>query len=284
MLWALLQVGDCLPGKARTGSDNERVIALSVVPSVETIASRLAPLRRQIAAHPLYARIRTLQDVRIFMESHVFAVWDFMSLLKALQRTLTCVDVPWTPTRFPASRRFVNEIVLGEESDLYSGRPISHFEIYLEAMQQVGADTRPIHELLSSASRGCGELNFASAPWAAKEFVTNTFRFIEQGSPAALAAVFTFGREDAIPDMFRSLVRQINQERNGQLDQFVWYLERHIEVDGEDHGPLALNMIADLCGADAEQWQQAANWLLRRRCVRGSSFGMGFCRAIEEGR
>jgi hypothetical protein len=193
------------------------------------------------------------------MESHVFAVWDFMSLLKALQRTLTCVDVPWTPTRFPASRRFVNEIVLGEESDLYHGRPASHFEIYLEAMKQVKADTRPIRQLLSSASQGSAGLNFEGVPAEAKQFVTSTFRLIEQGSPAALAAVFAFGREDAIPDMFRSLVRQLNQEMSGNLDQFLWYLERHIEVDGEDHGPLALNMVADLCGDDQALWQEAGD-------------------------
>ena len=102
-MWAILQAGDRLPGKAHPGSDNKRVNSLSVSPSVETIELRLAPLRRQVAGHPLYARVRTIEDVRIFMQSHVFAVWDFMSLLKALQRTLTCVDVPWTPTRFPGA-------------------------------------------------------------------------------------------------------------------------------------------------------------------------------------
>ncbi|MGI4830847.1 MAG: DUF3050 domain-containing protein, partial [Janthinobacterium lividum] len=101
---------------------------LTASPSIEMIEARLAPLRARLAAHPLYPGIRTPEQLRVFMESHVFAVWDFMSLLKALQGALTCVDVPWVPTRFPASRRFINEIVLGEESDEYEGRPASHFE------------------------------------------------------------------------------------------------------------------------------------------------------------
>ena len=230
---------------------------IGTVSSTEAIRLRLQPLRKQLATHPLYARITTLAHLRLFMQSHVFAVWDFMSLLKALQRTLTCVQVPWVPTAFPASRRFINEIVLGEESDLYQGRPISHFEVYLEAMEQVNADTRAIRHLLGCAPRGILAMDFKGAPPAAKEFVQATFRVIEGRSPAAQAAVFAFSREDAIPDMFRSLVRHMNQRMGGGLDQFVWYLERHIEVDGEDHGPLSLKMVADLCGDDPALWEHA---------------------------
>ena len=115
---------------------------------LERLESRLAPLRKRLASHPIYAAIQSEQQLRLFMESHVFAVWDFMSLLKALQRSLTCVDVPWVPSRHAASRRFINEIVLGEESDEYQHRPLSHFEIYLEAMQALDADTAPINALL----------------------------------------------------------------------------------------------------------------------------------------
>lgn len=216
------------------------------------------PLREQLAAHPLYPQIRTIDHVRLFMESHVFAVWDFMSLLKALQRALTCVELPWVPTPFPVSRRFVNEIVLGEESDEYQGRPISHFEIYLEAMEQVKADTRAIRHVVSCAPQGINRLSFEGVPAAAKEFVETTFRVIQEGSSAAQAAAFAFGREDAIPDMFRSLVRQLNQEMSGEFDQMVWYLERHIEVDGDDHGPLSLKMVADLCSDDPALWEEAS--------------------------
>jgi pyrroloquinoline quinone (PQQ) biosynthesis protein C len=243
--------------------------AIASPASIDAIEARIAPLRARLTAHPLYASIRTPKDLRLFMQSHVFAVWDFMSLLKALQSQLTCVAVPWVPTAFPASRRFINEIVLGEESDEFNGRPISHFELYLEAMQQAGADTAPIRslrEVLSATPFSAthdlsleAALTAGGAPAPACAFVASTFRIIHSGSRAAMAAAFTFGREDVIPDIFRELVRDLNSQHSGQLDTFIWYLERHIEVDGEDHGPLSLRMVADLCGNDETLWHQASD-------------------------
>lgn len=225
-------------------------------PSIAAIQTRIAPLQRQLHNHPLYAAIRTLPQIRLFMQSHVFAVWDFMSLLKSLQRTLTSVDLPWVPTPFPQSRRFINEIVLGEETDEYHGRAVSHFELYLEAMEQARADTRAIRRVVDLAR--AGTLSLDAIPASAREFVESTFRIIRTGSPAAQAAAFAFGREDAIPEMFRAFVRHLSRELGGELDLFVWYLERHIEVDGDDHGPLALSMVSDLCGSDPALWSEAA--------------------------
>jgi hypothetical protein len=236
-----------------------------VVPlSVAFIEERIAPLQKQLAEHPLYTSIRTIGALRVFMETHVFAVWDFMSLLKSLQRSLTSIEVPWVPTEHAASRRFINEIVLGEESDEYEGRPASHFEFYLEAMARAGANTVPI-ETVVAAARLCNASDMEPlhqalerAPSAARDFVRTTFQTINQGSLAEQAAAFTFGREDAIPDMFRALVKDLNRQMEGDLSQFVWYLQRHIEVDGDDHGPIALRMVADLCGSDDHTWEQAA--------------------------
>ena len=224
---------------------------------METLEARLGPLRVALLSHGVYGRIKGISSLRAFMESHVFAVWDFMSLLKALQQKLTCVSVPWVPTKFAASRRFLNEIVLGEESDEFEGRPLSHFEVYLEAMQECGADTRAAMKLVDAAR--LGQLDLEAAPEAAAKFVATTFELIQTGSVAAQAAAFTFGREDVIPDMFRELVRELNRESSGELSKFVWYLERHIEVDGEDHGPLSLKMVSDLCGEDARLWEEAAS-------------------------
>lgn len=96
-------------------------------------------------------------------------------------------------------------------------------------------------------------------PGPAKRFMETTFRVIREGSLPAQAASFTFGREDAIPSMFRSLVRDLNHQMGGDLSQFVWYLERHIEVDGDEHGPLSLRMVADLCGDDPAAWGKAGD-------------------------
>jgi hypothetical protein len=236
--------------------DNKRVKTLEAVSSLDSLTARIAPLRARLAAHPLYARIQTARDLRTFMESHVFAVWDFMSLLKALQARLTCVEVPWRPTAWPESRRFINEIVLGEESDVFEGRAISHFELYLEAMREAGADVGPIADLLDGLKTG--EVDLDGIPEASRRFVASTFASIDSGGVHELAAAFTFGREDVIPEMFRSLVRDLNAELGGQFAKFQWYLERHIEVDGEDHGPLSLRMVADLCGTDERRWEMAS--------------------------
>lgn len=228
--------------------------------SIASIEARIAPLRARLAEHPLYRSIRTEAQLRTFMQSHIFAVWDFMSLLKALQMQLTCVSTPWMPTALPESRRFINEIVLGEESDLFEGKATSHFELYLKAMRQAGADTTVIQNLLSDLASMpvLQALGNARIPAGARAFAEHTFALVQGGKLHSLAAAFTFGREDVIPDMFRSLVRDLNVEKNGALDTFIWYLERHIEVDGEDHGPLSLRMVADICGTSEERWEDAA--------------------------
>jgi hypothetical protein len=229
------------------------------------LEARIRPLRERLASHPLYASIHALDHLHAFMEAHVLAVWDFMSLLKALQRGLTCVEVPWLPSAQPEARRLINEIVLGEESDLYEGRAASHFELYLEAMRECGASTAGIDALLKALRRGLTlEEALRSAPVAGQvpasacAFVRETFSVVQQGKPHAIAASFTFGREEVIPDMFRGFVRELDTRLAGRLRRFVWYLERHIEVDGEEHGPMARRMVAALCGQDAARWNEAA--------------------------
>jgi len=228
---------------------------------LQHLAERLRPLYSQLANHAVYANIETIGDLRVFMESHVFAVWDFMSLLKTLQRGLTCTDVPWVPSRFPASRRLVNEIVLGEESDLYGTRPISHFELYVSAMRECGACTLAVDAMMAQLREGAdwdSALARCGAPEAARGFVRSTFSVIEGGKLHEIAAAFTFGREDLIPDMFRGFIREQDARLSGRLAMLRWYLDRHIEVDGEDHGPMALRMVSELCGDDPVKWSEAA--------------------------
>src|SRR5262245_17345533 len=110
------------------------------MPRIEKIKLRLAPLRESLLNHPVYARLDRVEALRVFMQHHVFAVWDFMSLLKTLQQRLTCTQTPWVPPTNHVGCRLINEIVLGEESDEDGqGKFASHFELYLRSMQQCGA-------------------------------------------------------------------------------------------------------------------------------------------------
>ena len=71
---------------------------------LENLELEIGHLRNQLVNHPVYANIKDLDGLKCFMESHVYAVWDFMSLLKALQINLTCVSLPWVPVGNAATR------------------------------------------------------------------------------------------------------------------------------------------------------------------------------------
>lgn len=228
-----------------------------VNPAIERLKDAVAPARQQVISHPLYRQLNSTDAVMTFMEHHAFAVWDFMSLLKTLQRNLTCVQVPWVPAGPTGSRRLVNDIVLVEESDELGSGFISHFELYLDGMRQVGADTTRIDAFIGLLRAGrpvLPALKEAGAPDAAADFVATTWNFIENEPVHCQAAAFAFGREDLIPDMFDQ-VAALN-EKSGQLSTFVDYLRRHIQVDSEEHTPMAMQMLADLCGYDNDKWRQ----------------------------
>lgn len=199
-----------------------------------------------------------------FMEQHVFAVWDFMCLLKSLQRSLTCVTVPWVPRGDPTTRRLINDIVLVEESDKLPNGFTSHFELYRTGMVEAGADTGPIDGFLAALGEGIGvaqALSQADVPRPAARFVTTTFAVIEAEPVHCQAAAFAFGREDLIPDMFDQV---LGAEGNStRYPAFSDYLSRHIEVDGEEHTPMAMQMLRDLCRDDSERWEQAVRTVVR---------------------
>ncbi|CAJ0574358.1 unnamed protein product, partial [Mesorhabditis spiculigera] len=229
---------------------------------------RIAPLMKKLETHPLYKAVQNLEQLRVLMENHVFAVWDFMALLKFLQVELTCVSVPWRPVGKKDSRRLINEIVCAEESDQIAGRNISHLELYLESMEGCGARTRPIQRLLEHFSKQAKpdisdaalQKAFAECevPAPAARFMRHTFEFVRTGKLHIVASAFTFGREDLIPLMFTGLLKDMNRKIGGGLDTFIQYLERHIEVDGDEHGPMSLQMVSEICGAEGDpKWAEA---------------------------
>jgi hypothetical protein len=226
-------------------------------PAIERLKDSIEPARQKVIGHPLYDQLNTMDAVVTFMEYHVFAVWDFMSLLKTLQRRLTCVEVPWVPSGPAGSRRLINDIVLVEESDELGDGFISHFELYLDGMRQAGADTSCIDAFIGLLRAGrpvLPSVKEAGAPEPVAEFVATTWGFIENAPVHCQAAAFAFGREDLIPDMFDQ-VAALNAEL-GALSTFVDYLRRHIQVDSEEHTPMAMQMLAVLCGEDDGKWAQ----------------------------
>jgi len=229
--------------------------------SLESIERAIQPLRDRLAAHSLYQSLTTAPRIARFMEHHVWAVWDFMSVVKALQRSLTCVTHPWRPQGDPEIRYLINDIVTGEESDLdRHGRRQSHFEIYLTAMRGIGASTSSIERFLVLLEAGAsipGALREAGAPLAAARFVEATMAVVERGHPHEIASLFTFGREEIIPTMFLGILDRLHPPPGTDLDDLRYYLERHVEVDGGHHGPLARRMVELLVEGDPSRLTEA---------------------------
>ena len=220
-------------------------------PKIHILNSNLTKYREEIVNHALYKKLNSVEDIAVMMEYHVYAVWDFMSLLKALQSLLTCTTSPWKPVGDGKIRQLVNSIVLEEESDVdKENNPLSHYEMYIDAMKQCGANTSAIESFVSNVST----TNIPSVNEGVDAFLKTTFDVIESNETHKIASAFTFGREDLIPDMFTAIVNEYNTENN--LDKFVYYLERHIELDGGEHGPLALELISNLCGDDDNKWKE----------------------------
>lgn len=232
--------------------------------TTNSLEKGLAPLRAKLLEHPVYSKLTSIEAIRVFMTYHAFAVWDFMSLVKSLQQKLTGTTLPWIPVGNPSSRRLINEIVWGEESDVdLNGNPASHYELYIQAMEEIGADITPISSLVSSIQNGTpwqDAVSKANIPDQIKSFVHFTLTTAENAPAHIVGGVFTYGREDLIPDLFIAIVKGLSDQKKGSVDTLLYYLERHIELDGDEHGPMALQMMQDLCGDSTSNWDEANDY------------------------
>lgn len=218
-------------------------------------------LRVKLAAHPIYAAVASLDDLRVFMQHHVYSVWDFMSLIKYLQNEIAPARWPWTPRGDASVQRFINELVLEEETDIaLPGQEgfTSHFMLYLAAMREVGADAETPARFVQiageqgiDAALGCG-----LAPEPSATFTRTTFDFIASGRPHAVAAALALGREHVIPSMFRAFLARM-AVTDAQAPSFHYYLNRHVHLDEDFHAPLSLRLLSALCGGDAGKWREA---------------------------
>ena len=237
-------------------------------PNILKITDNLSELQNHLKIHPLYKSLHTLDDIKIFMENHIFAVWDFMSLLKSLQTQLTNISVPWTPSGKPTLTRFINEIVLGEESDVNElNEPKSHFEMYLDAMDQIGAKKEDIEIFIIDIKSGKKinpSIHGLSIDHAIKDFLQFSFEIINTEKSHQIASAFTYGREDIIPDMFISILKELDPGNN-RYSKLKYYLDRHIEIDGNLHGPLAQKMLVELCNDNQNKWDEV--YTVAKNCL-----------------
>lgn len=224
------------------------------------IEEAIKELMDELTSHKIYENLKTLEDVKVFSEYHVFAVWDFMSLLKELQTQLTCTTSPWTPVKNNNMARFINEIVLGEETDVdVNGVHKSHFEMYLDSMKEVGANTDVIEAFVEKLVAGASvneALDQKNVPQAVNDFVSYTFSVIATGESHKIASAFTFGREGLIPDIFIEILNKSEALNKESYESMIYYLQRHIELDGDEHGPMSMKMMDELC-EDEKMWAEA---------------------------
>ena len=228
---------------------------------MNSITQNLEPLKNRLRKHSLYSKINDVDDLIVFSNAHVYAVWDFMSLLKFLQINLTSISIPWFPTKNTTTAKLINEIVAGEETDEdQEGQPVSHFEMYIDSIEEFGLNTSEIINNLNTLNnietinKDIERLNIKSY---VRDFLKFTFSVIKRGKIHEVASVFTFGREDLIPDMFIPLIEGINSENN-DLNKLIYYFKRHIEVDGDMHGPMSMEMLSYLCNNDPSKISESA--------------------------
>jgi hypothetical protein len=235
-----------------------------LTPSEQHLAETLKPVLQAVESHPVFGAVQTEQKLRIFMEYHVFPVWDFMSLLKFLQAELAPSTWPWMPRPHGDLVRLINDIVTGEECDMLpkshrkESSHASHFDLYLMAMREVGADTKPITDFLEIVrSQGLdAALDAPMVPEPSRAFMKETFALLREGKSHNVAASFSFGRENVIPGMFNSLLAKLGIGED-RAPIFHYYLKRHAELDGDEHGPAALRLVATLCGDDPTKLAEA---------------------------
>ncbi len=250
--------------------------------TISTINSKIKTQKDVLLQHPLYEKVKTIDDLHQFLEGHVYAVWDFMSLLKALQNKLTCTTTPWFASANPETRYLINEIVLAEESDAtIDGKRLSHFEMYVEAMQDCGADTTTLDTFIQNVIETNNifvAIKQSNLHPKIKDFLDFTFRVIEEGKVHKIAAAFTFGREDLIPTMFTEILKNFQQNfPETDLSKLIYYFERHIELDADEHGPMAMQMITELCQEDVYKWKE-----VEEVSVQALEKRIGLWDAIEE--
>jgi radical SAM protein with 4Fe4S-binding SPASM domain len=239
------------PGNLAATADPRNTPHLGRIPtSVMKGHQGLQQAREAVVSHGVYAAASSPAVLRAFMESHVFAVWDFLALLRRLRGEISQ----------PASSGYLEEVLRAEESDLWEdGRSASHLDRYLEAMEEVGADTalfRAFQSRLAAGDAPDVALEAVGAPWPVRHFVSDTLSWASNGDLAEVAAVYLYSREDVLPEIYQRLLTVC--EGQGEASRLVEYLERHLARYGEDTASQAKHIMDQITGQDPKVWDRAA--------------------------
>jgi Protein of unknown function (DUF3050) len=198
------------------------------------LSEQISPIRKTLVTHPVYTELCDLQSLRI-------------------------VTIPWLPPKDIFSARLVNDIVLAEETDEVSpGRFMSHFDLYLAGMKEIGANIIPIQSFIQKLQLGEPvpiALDNLAIPATTKAFVLSTMEATLK-STHEVAATFLLGREDLIPCMFRRILQSLD-ESSLDCKQLSLYLERHTHLDEDIHKPMGEQLLKHLCGNEEHKWEQS---------------------------
>lgn len=204
--------------------------------------------------------IRSLDQLRRFMASHVFWVWGRMILLKRIQSDLAPSRFPWKPNRTipPGAQRMINEIVVTEESDFVPEAGgegyCSHFDLFLGAMEEVGAYTRPARELVAATERLAPLPRVEGVPEEAYDFLEDTLCLAEWGRPHQVVAGFALGRKTGVPAMLREVGDRLGLGRT-EAPLLQAYLDRH-PPGGDMREPILRELLSTLIAGDPGAWRE----------------------------
>ena len=223
---------------------------------INQIKVNCSSLYERLSSHKIYDSLDSENAIKVFMQHHIYSVWDFMNLLKFLQQQFTCTSVPWRPYKSAKLSRLINEIVLEEESDCIDNQETSHFMYYYKAIETCGFNTDHISKFiidLNSVESYQALISQPYIPKSSKRFMNATFDCINNGV-ISVAAAFAFARESLVPSLFEPIIFQLAKTNNPKYDQFISYLKRHVELDGEQHSHLAFDMLSEIVETE-QDWQ-----------------------------
>ena len=162
--------------------------------------------RLSLERHRVFDQLITNEDLQLFMSWHVFSVWSHMSIIKRLQLEFTCTCLPWTPYRSAKAAYLINKIVSENESTaLTNNTYLSQFELYLCAMEEIGANTfsiRTFVDLIAANMPLQDALKISNASPAIDEFVLTNTHIAISGSVEEVLGCMIYADEYISPKSF----------------------------------------------------------------------------------